>query len=215
MSQSGLGYTYGEYAYPSADPGGAHAYLLPALLKVLGDPKHEPILDMGCGNGWVADALINRGHDVYGIDASASGIEVAQSRGKVGRFFRMDIGRDELPAELAEKRFATVISTEVIEHLYDPRAFMQLARAVLSAAPGGRLIVTTPYHGYLKDVAIAVSGKMDSHHTVLWDGGHIKFFSRRTLEQMLRQEGFNPVAFQGAGRLPYLWKSMVITAALS
>ena len=79
----------------------------------------------------------------------------------------------------------------------------------------GRLILSTPYHGYLKNVALAVSGRLDAHHTVLWDGGHIKFFSRRTLEEMLRQGGFKPLEFVGAGRLPYLWKSMVISAEVA
>jgi hypothetical protein len=38
------------------------------------------------------------------------------------------------------------------------------------------LIITTPYHGYLKNIALSVSVKFDHHVNPLWDGGHIKFF---------------------------------------
>ena len=39
---------------------------------------------------------------------------------------------------------------EVIEHLYSPRTFAAFVRSILEANGGGRFILTTPYHGYLK-----------------------------------------------------------------
>ena len=42
-------------------------------------------------------------------------------------------------------------------------------------------MLSTPYHGYLKNLALAVSGRMDRHFTALHVGGHIKFFSIETL----------------------------------
>jgi hypothetical protein len=62
------------------------------------------------------------------------------------------------------------------------------------------LLVTTPYHGWLKNVAIAVLNKWHSHHSCLWDGGHIKFWSRASLSELLRQEGFEVIRFSGCGR---------------
>ena len=61
---------------------------------------------------------------------------------------------------------------------------------------------------------LALTGHMDVHFTALWDGGHVKFFSRSTLEKLLVERGFLIERFEGAGRLPYLWKSMVIVARL-
>ena len=103
-----------------------------------------------------------------------------------------------------------VISTEVIEHVYDPRGFLRTAHGLLK--PGGILVLTTPYHGYLKNVILAVTGKLDEHFTVLWDHGHIKFWSRKTLTKALRETGFGEIEFVGSGRMPYLWKSMVLRA---
>jgi 2-polyprenyl-6-hydroxyphenyl methylase/3-demethylubiquinone-9 3-methyltransferase len=72
-------------------------------------------------------------------------------------------------------------------------------------------VVTTPYNGYLKNVALAVSGSMDRHWTVLWDGGHIKFWSWKTIRAVLEEGGFVSPRFTGTGRIRFLWKSMVVT----
>lgn len=53
---------------------------------------------------------------------------------------------------------------------------------------------------------------MDAHFNSLDDYGHIKFWSRRTLTALLHECGFRVVQFCGAGRLPLLWKSMIVVA---
>jgi 2-polyprenyl-6-hydroxyphenyl methylase/3-demethylubiquinone-9 3-methyltransferase len=78
--------------------------------------------------------------------------------------------------------------------------------------PGGVIILTTPYHGYLKNLALSLLNAWDKHFTVDWEGGHIKFFSPKTLSAMLKEAGFGEIEFRGAGRLPYLWKTGVYRA---
>ena len=91
---------------------------------------------------------------------------------------------------------------------------MRLVRKVLGDRRG-EIIISTPYHGYWENLALALTNKMDSHFTALWDGGHIKFWSRRTLTQLLNEFGFEVTEFHGSGRLPLLWKSMFVRARLS
>lgn len=79
---------------------------------------------------------------------------------------------------------------------------------------GGELIISCPYHGYFKNLVLAVTGKIDAHLTVLWDGGHIKFWRRKTLTKLLEEFGFEIISFKGSGRFPYLWKSMFIKARI-
>ena len=147
------------------------------------------------------------------IDASITGIELAR-KGCPDRFYVQDINSKELPNELNDIYFDTIISTEVIEHLYNPRTYIQFCKQVLMKNGGGELIISCPYHGYLKNLVMAVSGKFDNHFTVLWDGGHIKFWSRKTLTQLLEEFDFEVVDFKGSGRFPYLWKSMFIKARI-
>jgi 2-polyprenyl-6-hydroxyphenyl methylase/3-demethylubiquinone-9 3-methyltransferase len=116
----------------------------------------------------------------------------------------------DLLEQLGEAPFDLVVSTEVVEHLYSPREWA--AGCYNALKPGGRLICTTPYHGYLKNLAISLAGRWDHHANPLWDGGHIKLWSRRTLSKLLRDAGFSNLRFQGAGRAPSLWMTMVICA---
>ncbi len=190
----------------------SHQYLTPVVEAMLVGEQRRTILDLGCGNGALACRLLGQGFDVYGSDASESGIAVANAS-HPRHFFVQNIDSGALPDALAAIPFDTVISTEVIEHLYAPRAYMALVRSVLKKR-GGELILSTPYHGYLKNLALAAAGRMDDHFTALWDGGHIKFWSRRTLTALLGEFGFEVREFRGAGRAPWLWKSMVVRAVI-
>jgi 2-polyprenyl-6-hydroxyphenyl methylase/3-demethylubiquinone-9 3-methyltransferase len=103
-----------------------------------------------------------------------------------------------------------VLSLEVVEHVYAPRDYARTVFDVLS--PGGVAIVSTPYHGYWKNLALALTGRMDRHFTALWDHGHIKFWSMTTLGELLREAGFVDIRFQRVGRVPALAKSMIAVA---
>jgi 2-polyprenyl-3-methyl-5-hydroxy-6-metoxy-1,4-benzoquinol methylase len=100
----------------------------------------------------------------------------------------------------------------VIEHLLYPRELIKSAKKCLK--PNGSLILTTPYHGYIKNCVLALTGKMDNHFTVLWDGGHIKFFSVKTLTKLLSDEKFTNLRFEFAGRFPFIAKSMLVSSTL-
>lgn len=189
----------------------AHGYLYPTLYGMLTEHKSKRILDVGCGNGVIACRLLADGFDIYGIDASETGINIASEK-YPGRFFVQDISSEQLPDALSTFQFDVVISTEVIEHLYAPRSYMKLIKNILLR--GGVVIISTPYHGYLKNLVMALTNKMDNHFTVLWDGGHIKFWSKRSLTNLLTEFGFKVTEFRGSGRVPYLWKSMFISAKL-
>lgn len=200
-----------EYGYKNPAASCAHAYLVPSLLKMLGKwgPSDRPcrVLDAGCGNGYVTGILLEAGFDVVGIDASASGIQQARANNPGGTFECLSV-YEELKDRLGP--FDLIVSTEVIEHLHVPRRFVSNLRAVLK--PGGVMLLSTPYHGYLKNLGLAILGKWDGHLTALWDGGHIKFWSRPTLSALLEEQGLEVVDFLGCGRLPYLWKSMILVA---
>jgi 2-polyprenyl-6-hydroxyphenyl methylase/3-demethylubiquinone-9 3-methyltransferase len=73
-------------------------------------------------------------------------------------------------------------------------------------------IISTPYHGYLKNLALGVVGKWDAHFDPLWDGGHVKFFSVRTLRMLLTEAGFSNIRFIRVGRIPQLAKGMIAVA---
>jgi hypothetical protein len=98
----------------------------------------------------------------------------------------------------------------VVEHVYYPRKFAATLFSLVR--PGGLAMVSTPYHGYLKNVGMALTGKLDSHFTALWDEGHIKFWSIPTLKKLLIEAGFTQISFRRVGRIPVFAKSMIALA---
>lgn len=201
------------YAFSSARKSPSHGYLMPALnaelarLKPSLEQSDRRLFDLGCGNGSVAAAVSLSGWDVTGVDPSASGIAFAQQANPTLKLFEGS-AYDDLRARYGQ--FPVAISLEVVEHVYAPRTY---ARTLFDLVePGGTAIVSTPYHGYLKNLTIALAGKMDSHFTALWDHGHIKFWSIATLTTLLEKAGFTNIRFLRVGRIPPLAKSMIAIA---
>ena len=202
---------YKDYGYPDSSPSHTFFYLHDALLSMLNKDTNCHILDLGCGNGHLVNYLIKQGYNAYGTDASTEGIAIAKEE-HPDRFFLQDLSTGSLPVELKNIPFDTIISTEVIEHLYDPEGFIKFCKNALQK--NGEIIISTPYHGYWKNLLLAILGKWDSHHSPTWHGGHIKFWSKATLSKLLTDKGFTIIHFKGCGRAPYFWKSMIIKAKL-
>lgn len=192
-----------EYGWTDQPPLSCNVLTRP-VREIVGRLAPTSILDAGCGNGALAGALAADGYSVIGVDADASGIAAARRLFPAVEFKRGKF--DEMPPG----SFDVVVSTEVIEHLYAPHELAEYAFAALK--PGGHFIISTPYHGFAKNLALSLVNGWDNHFTAHWCGGHIKFFSRKTLSTLLREAGFEGTDFRGVGRLPYLWMSMIVVA---
>ncbi|MEP6782103.1 MAG: class I SAM-dependent methyltransferase [Acidobacteriota bacterium] len=169
------------------------------------------ICDLGCANGYLSHRLAAAGYRVTGIDGSVPYIATAKRlHGSPPVRFEQAFFSPSLATTLSTEPFDLVISSDVIEHLYHPMGLLETAHALLK--PGGMLILGTPYHGYLKNVAISLLGKWDAHHGVHWDGGHIKFFSVNTMRRMVERGGFADTHFHFYGRTHAFAKNMICIA---
>ena len=203
---------YQDYGYHSDTMTHNFNYMMVPLLGLLDKTNNTCILDVGCGNGYLVNYLISLGYNAYGTDASEKGIAIAKQTNP-DRFFVQDLSTDKLPLELQHLKFDTVIATELIEHLYDPEDFIVFCKQALDGK--GEIILSTPYHGYLKNLVLSLFNKWDTHLDPFWVGGHIKFWSAATLSRLVTKNGFTDVIFKGCGRIPYFWKSMIIKARLN
>ena len=185
-----------------------HRYLLPAVERVLGEPNRRTLFEIGFGNGAVANYLSEKGFIVSGIEPSSQGVQQARAHYPRLRGLHQGSVYDDLTA--AYGAFDIVLSLEVIEHLYAPRRFAEIAFALLK--PGGLLVLSTPYHGYAKNLVISLLGRWDSHASPLWDHGHIKLWSRPTISTLLTEAGFSVPVIDRLGRVPVLAKSMLAAA---
>jgi 2-polyprenyl-3-methyl-5-hydroxy-6-metoxy-1,4-benzoquinol methylase len=200
-----------NYTWQSTDASHTDAYLFAPVLARLSSIAWRPgprrVFDLGCGNGATAAALASFGYEVIGVDPSEQGVRLANA---AHRELQIQVGScyEDLAGRFGP--FPAVISLEVVEHVFYPRQFAACIYDLLE--PGGTAIISTPYHGYWKNLALALTGKLDSHFTALWECGHIKFWSIKTLTILLEEAGLKVREVIRVGRLPVLAKSMIAVA---
>lgn len=199
-----------SYGWEAEDEPESCGYLAPHVLKILATLSVRRVMDLGAGNGMLCAALAGAGYEAVGVEYDKQGVELARRTHPDIPFYCYGVQDDPAALLANEPKFDAVVSTEVIEHLFSPHLLPLYAARCLHA--GGYLVITTPYHGYLKNLALSIFNKWDFHHTPLWHGGHIKFWSASTLTALLSANGFEVIGFSGVGRMPYLWKSMVLVA---
>ena len=172
--------------------------------------KPRSVLEIGSGVGLMGEMIrhLDPGIRYVGVEPDDTQIGLAKSRCPELSFVAGSLYDD--PVLLCLGKFDLVISTDVIEHLFLPRSLVTFAKAHL--VPGGSVITCTPDFGsYWKNVLYSLFNKWDKVHSPLWDGGHIKFFSRDSMRQIFEEAGF--VDFQWATvrnvNMPILPMSMI------
>jgi SAM-dependent methyltransferase len=155
-----------------------------------------PLLDVGCSFGWLLEVAERAGLEAYGVDASESAAVSARSRGlkvRCGHFPEEDWGRRD---------WAVITYMDVLEHISDLESAM--TETVARLRPGGFLGIQVPVSsGAVFLVADAldrislgrVDGPLRRMMQIEFPYPHLHYFSRGSLEQLLRRFGLETVAF--------------------
>lgn len=200
----------GGYLFRDKEPPHTHAYLWKPVVEQLKKNRVRKVFDLGCGNGALARHLKELGIETIGCDPSETGIEFARAADPE---IRLEKGTcyEDLASRFGQ--FDAVVSLEVVEHVYSPAEYAKCVNRLLN--PNGIAILSTPYHSYVKNLVLAATGKMDAHFTALWEHGHIKFWSPRTLSILMAKNALEVEEVLRVGRLPILAKSMIVVARKS
>jgi SAM-dependent methyltransferase len=164
----------------------------------------ERVLDLGCGAGRFVAALRDAGADPVGVEIAQAALERAR-RTAPGADLRLLADDGSVPLEHGSVDL--VWCSEVLEHVADAAQLLLEARRVLR--PGGRLLVTVPFHGRVQAALIALA-RFDAHFDPL--GQHLRFFTRTSLARTLAEAGFEDVRIAAAGGVPLLRESLVARA---
>lgn len=138
------------------------------------------ILDAGCGDGRFSNLLSKYGH-VTACDLADKGVTKGHTNYPSVSFYEVDLSR-QLPMNYFSEPFDMIISTEVIEHIFDQQIYIQ--NLVQCLKPGGCLILTTPngalyskyFHGNREGQAFEfwlrrdeLKELLEKHHLVISD----------------------------------------------
>ncbi len=155
------------------------------------------LLDLGSGEGAVAEFFQNHGCDVIAFDISEKALEKAKLRG-------LKIAQGDVEGKLPFKdhTFDIVFWGDNVEHLFLPEKTLKEIFRILK--PNGRLILSTPNMGYIRyRIYYLVHGMLPQtewygKYPWLWE--HIRFFNKKIMKQFLSTNGFKLTKFVGVSR---------------
>lgn len=148
-------------------------------------PEASRILDIGCGEGALGRALLDRGaSEVVGIEADPATAETA--RKNLSRVFRGDVETLSLP--FGDGYFDCIVLADVLEHLRDPLSL--LAKAKRHLADSGTVVASIPNVRFLNVVEQLAEGRWEYRDAGILDRTHLRFFTRKEMEILFRDAGF-------------------------
>ena len=168
------GFDYFQWSIPRTD-----------LIELIPEGARR-ILDVGCGVGKTGQVLREKGfEEIFGVEVDSRAAHQAMPFYKeviVG-----DVDRDILP--FAEGFFDCILYGDVLEHLIDPWRVLDRHRGILQ--DDGTIICSVPnvrYYGVLR--SLIFKGEWDYTPLGILDRTHLRFFTLKTIEDMLRETGF-------------------------
>lgn len=166
----------------------------------------ETVLDIGCGNGHLLYQLRHRFRRLIGLEYSSHRLEQAKIN-LSGLAFTPILGSSEDMSAVATDSVECIVSADVIEHI--PDVYAACAEMFRVLRPGGTLVINTPNIAFLKKRLVLLLGRFPSTsqpneglgNEILFDGGHLHYFTFRSLSLLLERAGFEIQHRTGFGRL--------------
>ena len=177
------------------------ANLVPARLflfdQIVGSWQGRTVLDLGCGGGFMAEAIQKRGASVIGVDPALAAILAARAHASeqgVAIDYRLGNG-EAIP--LADRSVDCVVCVDVLEHVTDLECVLDEIVRVMK--PGGLFLFDTVNRSRLAAFVLVSLG--ENVLGLLPRGTHdpAKFLKPAELTQMLVSRGLIVGPFFGLG----------------
>jgi len=164
------------------DPHSSHS----VILSRLGEGRGRRALDVGAADGFLAERLTAQGWSVTALERDPE--LAARARGRCKEVVVADL---ESAPPLLHGPFEAIVYGDVLEHLSDPGAALRALDQTL--APDGSVIVSVPNVAHLWVRLSLLAGRFDYADRGILDRTHLRFFTRRTLLDLLRSAGLSVV----------------------
>jgi ubiquinone biosynthesis O-methyltransferase len=177
---------------------------LAAFDRVVDNWRGKRVLDLGCGGGFMAEALAERGALVTGIDPSPGAIDIARKHAETsGLAIGYAVGVGE-SLDFADDSFDIVVCVDVLEHVADlDRVIAEIARVL---KPGGLFLFDTINRNGLASIVMITFG--ENILRLLPRGTHdpARFIRPDELNRKLTESGFIVSPFTGFGPRYFNWR---------
>ena len=183
-------------------------------------PPQGSVLDVGCGNGIMSEAIGRCGYQVLGIDISEKAINKAKTRNTKSNVQFRVVSAEDLVAD--GSTYDAVVCSEVLEHLPDPSQLLKTLHALLSddgvlvvTVPNGwgprELMITQPMQKLQQQGGILLKGAEAAKKALGYTGkteqsdaddlSHVQYFTKNSLRRLLNTHLFRMQAFKHANFL--------------
>ena len=142
--------------------------------------NNKTVLDVGCGKGYVAKALVSNGCDVIGIDISKY-----DGGGWLQEVLIGDI--ETMPLKF-KKKFDVILLADVLEHLHNPKKTLLRLKPFL--VNRGMLVVSVPNVANWKVRLKLLFGKFDYADQGIMDRTHLHFYTQKTIKELMDSTEF-------------------------
>jgi 2-polyprenyl-3-methyl-5-hydroxy-6-metoxy-1,4-benzoquinol methylase len=150
----------------------------------------KSILEFGCGEAPLGEALKRRQKcRVVGVELDRDAAAIARKR--IDDVYCGDVREI---VSLIHERFDCIVGGDIVEHLDEPWSFLAELRRI--CAPGGHLLLSLPNIANASIVGDLLQGRFDYVYMGLTCVGHLRFFTRQTVEEMLTIAGWEVVAIE-------------------
>ena len=148
------------------------------------------VLDIGCGQGYVAKELATKAAEVTGIDQYVPSEPPAPNV----QLKRWDLDVSEFPVEVSQ--FDQIFMLDVIEHLHDPEVFMELLREA-SGRKRPEIVLTTANIGFFITRFMLFLGHFNYGRKGILDRTHTRLFTFNSLKELFAQTGYKVLEVKG------------------
>ena len=151
------------------------------LLAWLDGLPASSVLDVGCSDGTLGALARRAGHHVTGVDL----VRHEGVARRLDAFLEADLARG-LPAQA--ETYDVVVAADILEHVTEPGLLLDDIKEHLK--DDGQLLVSVPNFGHWYPRGRTALGLFDYDQRGPLDIGHVRFFTRRSFERLLRRHGW-------------------------